>query len=507
MRHVWALLVLALAARLWLAAAQDLTRTETWSVGRATSACPSAAAVVGTARSEDVHPPLYYLGLWALEKGIGLHVFPLKASHALVAVLSIAVIWAWVREAAGSGSAFWSAILAAASGYHLMLSVQMRMYMLDLLWAAVAGWTAWRYWHLGRTGPGTLALHAAALVAALHTHYYAAFAWAAILAATAPESLRFSSRRKPWWTAHAAVLAAWLPWAVWGLGHQLAEGRTATVPEHGGWIASLRDAPLQFFVMNVRFSSPGLAAAAALSVAAGYAGTLAVSRRRGPPATTAGGSWMLFLALLAVVPMWLAAAYSLWRRPIWGIHYASVCFPAVCALVGTGLARLPRPAALLSGICVVAAGIAALPAIAAQGSPAYRASARLFLAEGRAEDAVVVNAMPHSGEGFLHFLRAGGGEGRFPAIFSVHEDPTYDDVPWLTRWDAWRDPAAAAGEAVEKIRAMRRRHRRVWFMNFSHAQGAFAELERRIAAEFPCRILDSGSARFFILEETADGAR
>lgn len=504
MRIAWAVFAAALAARLWLAAAQDLTRTESWSVGRATAACASAADVVRTARSEDVHPPLYYLGLWALEKGVGLHPFPLKAAHAVAAVVSIAVIWAWVREAAGAGSAFWAALLAATSGYHLMLSVQMRMYMLDLLWVALASWSAWRVWHGERAGRGILAVHAAALAAALHTHYYAAFAWAAILVATAPESLRPSPRRKGWWTAQGIVLALWLPWAVWGLGHQLAEGRTATVPAEA-WIAQIKDAPFQFFVMNVRATSWPAAAAAALAVAAGYAGALASLKPGGRP-TTARGSWILFLALLAAVPLWLAAAYSLWRRPIWGLHYASVSFPAVCALVGTGMGRLPRLAGLAAGSCLLAAGGMALPAVARQGNAAYRESARIFLAEGSPADAVLVNAMPHSGEGFLHFLRARGREKDIPKLYSVHEDPTYDGVEWLTRWRAWDDPSAAAAEAAEKIRALRGRYRRVWFMNFSHAQGAFAELERRIAAEFPCRTFDAGTGRFFLIEGT-DGGR
>ncbi len=501
---VRALLAAALLARLCLASAQDLTRTESWSVGRATAECAGVGEVIATARGEDVHPPLYYLALYGLERAVGLHVFPLKAFHAATAVLAIALLWGWVREAAGSGPAFWAAFLAAASGYHLMLSVQMRMYMLNAVWITAAFWAAWRFWHgSGRVGRGTPAAFAVAILAALHTHYYALFAWGAVLAATAPESLRFSERRRDWWIAQGVVLAGWLPWAVWGLAHQLGEGRTATVsPEGAAWIGELASAPIRFFVMNVRAASPAAAAAAALFVAAGYA---AAFLRLKPPCaekspTTAAGSWILFLVILAAVPLWLAASYSLWKRPIWGLHYAIVAFPAFCALAGTGIARLPRGAALAGGIVLLAAGGISLPAIAAQGNPAYRESVRIVLAEGGLSDAIIMNAMPHSGEGFLHFLRVHGGDRRGLALFSVHEDPTYDDVPWLTRWRAWDDPPRAAGEAAGRIRELLARHRHVWFLNFSHAQGAFAALERRIATDFSFRAFDAGTARLFLIE-------
>lgn len=496
------LLAAALLARLVLAAAQDLTRTESWSVGRATAACASVVDVARTARAVDVHPPLYYAALYGLERLVGFRVFLLKAFHAAAAVLVIALLWGWVREAAGSGAAFWSAFLAAASGYHLMLSVQMRMYMLNAVFVTAACWTAWRWWH----GPGaprrtTLAVHALALAAALHTHYYALFAWAAILTATASESLRRSSRRRAWWAAQAAVLAVWIPWAAWGLAHQLSQGRTATVsPAEEGWVAALAAAPLQFFVMNVRATSPATAAAAGLFVAAGYVCAL----RRAPRA--AAGSWVPFLAILAAVPLWLAAAYSLWRRPIWGLHYAVVAFPAFCALAGTGVSRLPRAATLAGGLCYLAAGAIALPAVAAQGNPDYRRAAALLRAQGGPDDAIVVNAMTHSGEGLVFFLRAGG----FPidrlAFYAVHEDPTYDGLPWLTRWRAWDDPEAAAAEAASRLAALRARHPRVWFMNFSHADGAYAALEREIARRWPQRReVDLSRARLVILEGTPDG--
>ncbi len=504
---MWFLLAAALVARVWLSAAQDLTRTEAYSVGRATAECASAVDVISVAREKDIHPPLYYLWLWGLTQVVGPNLFFLKAVQAGMAVLTILVLWAWVREAAGAGPAFWAALLAAASGYHLERSIEMRMYSLNALWTALAQWMAWRYWHTdGAPFRRLLSFYVMAAVAALHTHYYALFAWAAVLAATFPESLRNSARRQGWWIAQGAILAAWLPWAVWGLGHQLAEGRTATLAGgEAAWITALQETPLRYFVANVREQSLVAAVAAALFVAAGY--LLAFSEifkkqeKMGTRFSAGGTPWISFLLVLVIVPLGLSTAYSFLYRPIYAIHYAVVAFPSTCALVGTGISRLWRPAAIAGAVLYLVAGVIALRPIAARGNSAFWAAAEIFLREGSPRDAVVVNAVLHSGEGFLfHLRRAGLGRGDLN-FFSVHEDPTYNEVPWLTRWRAWDDPPSAAAEASGKIMALLARHRRVWFMNFSHTQGAFPALEERLEADFhPCRF-DAGTARLFLIEE------
>lgn len=505
-RLLLGILLLAIALRIWLATGQEMTRQDAGTLGRAIVDYRSASDVLELARQVDVHPPAYYFGLCGAVRVAGLDVARMKLIHVGIGMLSLILIYAWVRCAAGARAALWAAFLTAASGYHLLWSVNMRMYMLNAALLTTAAMFAWRYW-TSRPTWTSLVGYALSVAAALHTHYYALFGWLALLAWTARRSVRRSPERRGWWCAQAGIALAFLPWFLFGFMHQYGAGRTATVD---GGIATLwREiafAPFRFFFFGLRQQSPWLAALLSAAIGGLYLAGIRDSARGKPlkeGAPAGAPSPILHFSCLAVVPIAVAAAYSMVRSPIFGLHYLNVSYPAACALAACGLARIPRLAAVGFACLYLAANGLTLGPMRALGNEGYRRSFDLFQREGSLEDAVVFNCFTHSGEGFLFYAKAGNYPFGRLAFFSLIEDSNYPDVRFLTRWHDWGSPDRAAVGAGDRMSELLATHRRVWFINMSHAAGAFPEFEELLIRRFHPRIEDLGETRVFLMHPEA----
>ena len=103
---------------------------------------------------DAVHPPLYYLLLRPWLALAGESEFALRFPSAVAGVLTVALLYRVGRVWLGERAAFWAALLLALNPFHLWYSQEARMYALlallslAVLWAFVRAlprrrWAAW----------------------------------------------------------------------------------------------------------------------------------------------------------------------------------------------------------------------------------------------------------------------------------------------------------------------------------------------------------------------------
>ena len=315
-----AILLLALALRLYRLDAQSLWNDEGTSVALA----GRDLATITRSAAADIHPPLYYYllhawtGLWGTGEAAA------RSLSALAGVGVVAATYALGRRTLGAGAGLAAALLAAVSPFGVYYAQEARMYVLATLLGALsmlayvrllAGWAAPS---TGRRAtllaPGAYLL---ATVAAVYTHYFAYSLLAAqnvALVLWLAWRYRAGARRglgraaAHWAGLQAAVVALYVPWLI------VSRGSLAA------WPAVSEPLTLPFLarealrVMALGVTAEGgraalLAAAPALAALAGAVHGL----RRGERAVAGG----VGLALLyAAVPVLVIYVLSL-SRPMY----------------------------------------------------------------------------------------------------------------------------------------------------------------------------------------------
>jgi 4-amino-4-deoxy-L-arabinose transferase-like glycosyltransferase len=332
------ILLLAFGLRLYRLGAQSLWYDEGFSVYLAQM--DPAQIVARTAA--DIQPPLYYLLLHGWIRLWGGGEAAVRSLSLLFGLLSVPLIYglAWQlfrRQAAGLAAAF----LLAVSPVHLWYSQETRMYTLLVflsllsgvcLLRAVQAQTAGRSW-------AWWAAFALSGVAALYTHYYAAF----VLVSQAFYALWVAAQRRfhPRYAtggglaAGLAILLAYLPW----LPHLLTR-YDADVSYWPGQLKlgeALVDTAVFIAGGESVSEAVGLPLAAGLGVAV-VASLLALLAGR----RTAAPSPVLFLLSFFVIPLISVLALS-YHSPKFNARYAMVSHPALLLLLGAGLAALWQP--------------------------------------------------------------------------------------------------------------------------------------------------------------------
>ena len=221
-----AILLLALALRLYRLDAQSLWNDEGTSVALA----GRDLATITRSAAADIHPPLYYYllhawtGLWGTGEAAA------RSLSALAGVGLVAATYALGRRTLGAGAGLAAALLAAVSPFGVYYAQEARMYVLATLLGALsmlayvrllAGWAA--------PAPGRRAQRLAAggyllaTVAAVYTHYFAFSLLAAqnvALALWLAWRYRAGARRDlwrvaaPWAGLQVAVVALYVPWLI-----------------------------------------------------------------------------------------------------------------------------------------------------------------------------------------------------------------------------------------------------------------------------------------------------
>ncbi|MGJ3238145.1 MAG: glycosyltransferase family 39 protein [Anaerolineae bacterium] len=119
----------------------------------------------------DVHPPLYYLALDGWVWLAGDSEFSLRLPSALLASLSLAILYAFACEQFDTRTALITMIVLGTSGFYLYYAREARMYSLYLALTCLASWLYLRWWH--HPSITHIMLYGVALALMLYTHYTA----------------------------------------------------------------------------------------------------------------------------------------------------------------------------------------------------------------------------------------------------------------------------------------------------------------------------------------------
>lgn len=474
---LFAILLAALAVRLWRLGADSLWYDETVTLFIAQEDLARLTAHT----AGDIHPPLYYIlqHFWLAAAGAG--EFAAAFFSLFFGVLSVALLYRLARDLTGHGTvALLAGLLAAFSPFHLWYSQEVRMYTLGACLGMGAGLILWRWLREMHARPGNLGvcwLAAYAIVAALglYTLYYFAFllaflglwglagAWRA--GGTRPQRTRLILA---WCAAQMVALALFGPWLPIAF-------RQATTPPVPPWrsFTPLPQVLLESWnALSVGQSlPPDLSWPWLLLTAALAALGIAALVREGK------GETALFLGGYVAFP--LAAIYlASYATPLFHARYLFTYAPPFAILVAAGLqavrwrARWVRAIvliALLAGYAWSAWRLETLPAYRADD---HRAAVRYLESRLRPGDAVLVNA------GYV-----------YTALEAYRREPVawrgrlvnYPQTPvegngWVLLQTGsiggapslgWGDPLSdfypmTAGEARAALEEAFRRHARVW---------------------------------------------
>ena len=272
--------------------------------------------------SQDLHPPLHFLLTW-LWRGLGGEGdLWIKSLSILFGLLTLPVLWGFVRELFGRRAALLAALLLALHPVHIAFSHEGRAYGLMWLLVTLAVWTGWRWIERGRVRDGLAFVLSA--TAALYSLYWAV-APLGFLGLWGLVALRRRPRGLAGWIAlHLAVAVLFAPQLV-TLIHQARR-------YHGEHWLSLAT------VRNLFDWARHLAYGGRLLVAPLFAlAVLPLFRARERRA--AGMLW-----LVAFVPVGAVWALAVTREPLFLERYMDFVLPAWCALLAAGIAGLRRGA-------------------------------------------------------------------------------------------------------------------------------------------------------------------
>jgi len=159
----------------------------------------------------DTNPPLYYLLLHAWTRVLGTSDLALRSMSMLWAAACLPLLWRLGKELGGPRTAAGAVVLFSFAPVSVYYSTEGRMYSLVWFFTACLALLTYRLHRRGVTHV-TLGLWILASAGGLLTHYFFAFAWAALVAWL----LVFNGRSKRAWIAVGitGVFLAIVPWYV-----------------------------------------------------------------------------------------------------------------------------------------------------------------------------------------------------------------------------------------------------------------------------------------------------
>lgn len=422
------MLLLALGLRVWRLDAQSIWYDEGLSIFLAQQ---TPAQTIALSAATD-HPPLHTLLLNGWLRLAGDSDFAARYLSVIFGVLAVALTYA-AGARIDRRVGLIGAGLLALSPLAVYYSQETRGYALLLALVLIATWAGLHLLtgdHRRRMGW----LYVAAMSAALYTHYFAAFVWAAINAAWvigvgAALFYRKGAQHAPfdsklyvssrfifsWLIAQAAIGALFAPW----LPHALAQaGSNATYfPGRVTWETVVGDTWRAYAVGDWGDAS----VAGWLWLALSVLGSVSLFRRRSAAAqnnsvepSRPGMAAAIWLVLWLVVPL-IAMSALAWLKPKFAPRYLLPSLPAltllaalgVTALIDLGKGRYCRVGSvgLVLSLLLPLSQIAALVPLytdAAIARPDVRSVARYIAAHEKSSDAIVLIG-GHQAPAFDHY--------------------------------------------------------------------------------------------------------
>ncbi|HEV2294409.1 MAG TPA: glycosyltransferase family 39 protein [Tepidisphaeraceae bacterium] len=409
-----AVLLVALAMRLWGIGAQSLWHDEVLTTLSATA--PFSGVLESVERNEN-KPPLYFIVMNLWVRAAGLSEAALRLPSALFGVAAVAVIYLIGRDLFGDRVVgLIAALLLAFSRYHIAYSQEARTYSLLFLLLLLAGWFAVRMIRRKALSDQIGYVFAAAL--AMYAHPFAAFALLALnlfYVACYVLGPKPATDLRRWLVLQLAFSLLFWPWLA----------KTWLVVKTGlPWIVQSTSFPMAM----LSYAGSG-ALAAILVVLIGVALAYGLIKRERE---------ILLPVLLMILPVLGPLAFSSRLYQTFIPRYGIVVVGALLLFAAYGLARLRPWATVL--ICAAYVAVS-LPGYGnypgAEVKADIRGAARHILANAKPTDAVWNPSEPLFARPIDHYLGKSGltllaqGEApdpvRFPRLWVIYgvgpEDP------------------------------------------------------------------------------------
>jgi hypothetical protein len=311
--------------------------------------------------ADDIQPPFYYLlvagWLRIIEPWAGSLAYTLRWLSAAWGVLLVPLVAALAHRLWDRRAALGAALVATTAPTMVYYGQEARMYTLLVLWVAGSAYALVRWRQARPVGFGSVGGYVITGLAALYTHYFAAFALLALVLYWLWawwRSDRPQNQLVPFLAANAVILAgyaAWLPAMLRRLQADSSYWSGTLKPVEALWDVIIHTTTGATAVMRedqARIAVLILAMAVLLWLAA---------LRRYPAAPHTG----LLLALWALLPTVLILTLA-YRVPKFNPRYVLIIWPAWALFVGAGLAALCRnpfrfPSALNRSAFVATLGI------------------------------------------------------------------------------------------------------------------------------------------------------
>ncbi|MDW8396807.1 MAG: glycosyltransferase family 39 protein [Anaerolineae bacterium] len=295
--------------------------------------------IQATLSSVEPHPIGSYVLFRTLRPLFGESEFALRFISAWAGIAAVALVYRLGQELRWvDGFPQWASLLGAAlmavSPFSLEHSRHLRMYALTLMFALAATVAALAAWRSGSLR--ALGIYLLSGFAALHMHYYAATALAALNLFWLLQQLRSSIRRTAspkalspivWLGAQVVLVLAYAPWLI--AARSAITGYWGNADFFDPILTPLRG--LSAFVAE-RLPPVPLPHSAGVAASALLVGSVALFAQR--------QRWsLLFLALYLLLPVAVAIIASV-SRPIFRERYFIVALSAFCLLFGAAVAPL-----------------------------------------------------------------------------------------------------------------------------------------------------------------------
>jgi 4-amino-4-deoxy-L-arabinose transferase-like glycosyltransferase len=292
---------------------------------------PSVGAMLDAVLSNPPSDPLYVLVLRAWAGLFGTGDAAIRLLSVLFSTLTLPATYWLGRVLAGKAVGLLGTLLMAVSPYAVELGQEAALYALAALTITLALAAGWRWRSEGRGG----LLYVLLGIVAIYSHYVAAaiFGLFAVVA-WLPGAGRSKVSGRAWWSAHAAIFGAWLPWLValgvyWvnsSLPRATREQR-ATASDVLGALVQYSSGSSALLTSRQLLEAGGLIAGVGLLVAGWLVGRQEQKR---------GLQVMLVIsAVIFLVPAIVSAVSELW---LFVPHFMVFLLPAMLCVVGAGAA-------------------------------------------------------------------------------------------------------------------------------------------------------------------------
>jgi hypothetical protein len=398
------ILLLAFAARVYRLDAQSIWYDEGLSIQLAQ--LPPDQTIALSATTD--HPPLHALLLGAWIRIAGDSDFIVRFLSVFFGILVVALIYKLGKmfdERVGLITAFLMSIAPMAVYY----SQETRGYMLLTALITLAA-IAFTQITLRRTGRWTWLIYGSSIVAALYTHYFAAFAWIAFNVAWLINLRGFQKPRRFWaWIiVQLIIVMCFLPWLPKAIAQA---GSNATYfPGRVTWDTVVGDTWRAFTVGEWGDGSI-VGWAWAILIAFGWLSSIQ-QLIHNKTAETQRFKLFFAFSLMVIVPLVLMSALA-WLKPKFAPRYLLPSLPAFVLLASIGLknlAGLQRPARFISvmlGLTLIFFNVQSLaglyndPAVA---RPDIRSVAAYIQSHEQPSDAIILIG-GHQAPAFDHYYR------------------------------------------------------------------------------------------------------